>query len=248
MRLAGVGLVPGRARGLTFVSTEPERPGVERVERDRARPVVLCCVDLAALRRAVAPNAVMAAVLGAVDPVRAPVPVRGPVVGGLGPDLFRNGEVVALDGEAGTVELDGVSEVRVVTSFLERPDGRILLLRRSEKVGSFRGAWAGVSGFLEDPTPEDQAIREIREETGVPAASLTLRAHGRPVLAREGQRVFVVEPFRFGVEEPAIRLDWEHTEFAWVDPAEIDRRPTVPKLGQAWEAVRGSSTASKRKT
>ena len=133
--------------------------------------------------------------------------------------------------------ISGVEEVRVVTAFLERDDGRILLLKRSPRVGSFQGAWAGVSGFLEDPTPLDQAYREVREEVGLARDALELRSTGAPVLARDGFRIFVVHPFRFRVYDPEIRLDWEHVRAEWVDPSEIRRRPTVPKLERVWESL-----------
>src|SRR5579859_7460419 len=89
-----------------------------------------------------------------------------PVVLGLDTDLFRTGERVAIDGGRGVVELAGVEPVRVVTVFLSRADGRILLMRRSDQVGSFRGRWAAVSGFLEEVAPVEQARREVREEVG----------------------------------------------------------------------------------
>jgi hypothetical protein len=90
-----------------------------------------------------------------------------PTVGGLDSDLFRAGEQVRVNGNEGSAEVDGLTVVPVVTSFLQNPKGEILLLRRSDKVGTFRGRWAGVSGFLEEPTPEGQARKEILEETGL---------------------------------------------------------------------------------
>ena len=53
----------------------------------------------------------------------------------------------------------------VVTCFLES-DGEILLLRRSQQVGSYHGRWAGVSGYVET-TPDEQALTEITEETSL---------------------------------------------------------------------------------
>jgi len=53
----------------------------------------------------------------------------------------------------------------VVTAFLQYA-GRILLVQRSGRVGSYQGRWSAISGYLEDATPLAQACREIREETG----------------------------------------------------------------------------------
>jgi len=167
-----------------------------------------------------------------------PVPV--PVVAGIDADVLREGETVEVNGSKGTVAISGVEEVRVVTALLERDDGRILLLERSNRVGSFQGRWAGVSGYLEDPTPLDQVYREVGEELGLGRDSLRLAAEGVPILARDGARVFVVYPFRFRALSTEIRLDWEHVRAEWVDPSEIRRRPTVPKLDRVWEAVRAA--------
>lgn len=45
---------------------------------------------------------------------------------------------------------------------------KVLILKRSQKVGSYPGRWAGVSGFIEEnETPMDAARREVYEETGI---------------------------------------------------------------------------------
>ncbi len=144
---------------------------------------------------------------------------------------------MGVNGSRGTIAITGVREVEVVTAFLERGDGRILLLERSSKVGSFQGRWAGVSGYLEAPNPLEQAYREVEEETGLERGRLVLRASGDAVLARQENVVYVVHPFRFEVRSVEVRLDWEHVRAEWVDPSEIRHRSTVPKLDLAWQAV-----------
>ena len=163
--------------------------------------------------------------------------VRKPTVARVDRDILREGETVEVNGTLGRFRIEGVEEIGVVTSFLERDDGRILLLERSPKVGSFQGHWAGVSGFLEAAMPLEQAYREILEETGLTANEVELVNEGAPVLSRDGARVFVVHPFRFRARSTEIHLDWEHTRAEWVDPTEIRRRPTVPKLDRVWESV-----------
>lgn len=160
-----------------------------------------------------------------------------PAVGGIQLDLLRDGDRVEIDGDAGTLVVKGAEEAHVVTAFLEREDGRILLLRRSDRVGSFRGRWAGVSGFLERSIALEQAHVEVEEETGLPRSELLLRAAGSPVLVREPRRIYIVHPFRFAVRRPSVHLDWEHTDAEWVDPTAILERSTVPKLWEAWESV-----------
>ena len=123
----------------------------------------------------------------------------------------------------------------VVTAFL-RNGGEILLVRRSDKVGSYQGHWSAISGYLEDPTPLEQAQREIREETGLSDAEVCLVQTGEPIEARDHKTdvCWVVHPFLFEIDNrEAVRLDWENTELRWVKPEEIDQFSTVPKLLEA---------------
>ena len=127
----------------------------------------------------------------------------------------------------------------VVTAFL-RHGGRILLVRRSRRVGSYAGRWAGISGYLEESTPLAQALREIREETGLDTDALRLAATADPleVPAPELQTCWVVYPFLFDVDHAeTIRLDWENTELRWVLPEEVSELSTVPALAEALAEV-----------
>lgn len=113
-----------------------------------------------------------------------------------------------------------------------------MIMRRSTRVGSYRGRWSGVSGYLEDPTPLDQALREIREETGLTPERVRLKRSGSPleVAAPEIETLWVVHPFLFEIDDPeSIQLDWENTETRWVEPCEIGTYDTVPKLAEALE-------------
>ncbi len=115
----------------------------------------------------------------------------------------------------------------------------MLLLRRSDRVGSYRGRWAGVSGYIES-TPEAQALTEIREETGLGPEDVQLVRRGESLAVEdEGLGVrWVVHPFLFHVAEPdRIRTDWEHTEARWVTPGELPGYPTVPRLADALARV-----------
>lgn len=132
----------------------------------------------------------------------------------------------------------------VVTNFLLRRDtGRdeVLLVRRSQRVRTYRGAWAGVSGYVEPGiTPLDQAYTELREETGLERTDVQLLRAGAPVAFDDTQlgQSWVVHPFLFSIDTPdRIRTDWEATEHDWVIPADISSYETVPKLADALAAV-----------
>ncbi|MGD0587514.1 MAG: NUDIX domain-containing protein [Thermoplasmata archaeon] len=236
MTLPALGVAPGRATGAAHLVDDPLR-----WESGRPSPEVLALPALWWPPTESLPPGVVAVLLHGV-PVETGPAGEMPVIARVDPEVVREGEIVEVNGTIGRFRIDGVEEVEVVTAFLERDDGRILLLERSEKVGSFRGHWAAVSGYLETAPPLEQAFREIQEETGLGSNDVELVHSGFPVLARDGSRVFIVHPFRFRVRRTEVRLDWEHTRSEWVEPAEITRRRTVPKLDRAWESVASPPT------
>jgi len=132
----------------------------------------------------------------------------------------------------------------VVTCFLLRRDrgkDELLLVRRSQKVRTYRGAWAGVSGYLEPGvTPLQQAYTEIREEVALPFDAVQLLREGEPLAVSDAARSlsWVVHPFLFALPQPdRIQTDWEATEHQWVTPAELAQLQTVPMLADALARV-----------
>ncbi|MGQ9587972.1 MAG: NUDIX domain-containing protein [Thermoplasmata archaeon] len=123
-----------------------------------------------------------------------------------------------------------MAERHVVTSIV-RNRGRILLLRRSSEVGSYRGQWAGVSGYIECDEPDENAARrEMAEEVGIESARLV--KHIPLEMFRDMDIVWCVHPFLFETKDAKIRIDWEHESYKWVSPKDIAAYPTVPGLQQ----------------
>jgi len=126
----------------------------------------------------------------------------------------------------------------VVTCFLES-NGEILLLRRSEQVGSYQGRWAGVSGYIET-TPDEQALVEIEEETGLAGEDLHLLRKGEPLAVEDAQFGvrWLVHPYLFCIKDRnKIQIDWEHKEVRWISPGDIGDYETVPMLGETLSRV-----------
>ncbi|WP_101294087.1 NUDIX domain-containing protein [Halegenticoccus soli] len=127
-----------------------------------------------------------------------------------------------------------MSRTHVVTAFL-RHRGEVLLVRRSDAVGTYAGMWGGVSGYVEGD-PEGalaDARREITEEVGIADASL-VRA-GDPLAVDDGDREWTIHPFLFAVETRAVEPNEELADWEWTDPTAVLDRETVPAL---WEAYR----------
>lgn len=138
----------------------------------------------------------------------------------------------------------------VVTCFLLRQShngAEVLLVRRSQQVRTYKGAWAGVSGYLEPGvTPVEQAYTEMNEETRLQRSDVLLVREGEPLTFHDTKLglTWVIHPFLFRLAENAtIRTDWEATEYEWVSPALISQRETVPMLAEALAHVYPQASA-----
>ncbi len=135
---------------------------------------------------------------------------------------------------------------QVVTCILEH-DGKILLLKRSNQVGTYRGLWGGVAGYIEElEDPYDTALKEIRQEAGIDVDSIELVRKGNPIEfsdTYEGRRYnWVVYPFLFHIQsKELVRTDWEHEDYCWVHPSEIKKLDTVPGLDEVIRQLFGTT-------
>ncbi|MCU4974420.1 initiation factor 2B [Halobacteria archaeon AArc-m2/3/4] len=164
------------------------------------------------------------------------------------------------DGDRESASEQSDDETHVVTAFL-RNRGEVLLLRRSDAVGTYTGRWGGVSGYAEG-NPDEQVRVEIREETGLEvdvegagtdeeSGAVAFVRAGRPVRVEDSdpdsdlERTWLVHPYLFDCEDREVTLSEEHTASEWVSPptmlgvgpdSEPDRE-TVPGLWAAYERV-----------
>jgi uncharacterized protein len=250
-------IVPGRATGTALVSLAPFSfvggadpstgevldPDAGRGERLAGRifafphgkgSTVGTYVIYGLAKRRVGPAAIVNSAAEGIIAVGATLGTI-PLVDRVDTACLRTGDRVLVDADRGKVELPDVRGKAVVTAILWNR-GRILIVRRSDRVGSFRGRWSAISGSLEGrEDPKARAVREIREETGL--GRPRFRAAGPPVLARADATIFIVHPFRFDAPSRRVRLDWENVESRWIRPDELNRFRTVPRLQEVVASV-----------
>ncbi len=132
----------------------------------------------------------------------------------------------------------------VITVFIEH-GGKVLILRRSHRVSTYQGRWAGISGSIEK-SPDEQALSEMREEAGLGPDDVRLIRKGEPLEVADEEKgiLWVVYPYLFHVVQPdKIRLDWEHVEMRWIKPEEMEQMETVPGLIQTLARVWGGGNS-----
>jgi len=99
----------------------------------------------------------------------------------------------------------------VVTVIIMNEKDEILILKRSNKVRTYKGCWGGVAGYVEDgEEPIDTAFKEIFEEIGL-----------------EKKDVEFVKLFKTQ-KKGKINIDWEHTKYRWINPLKVGKFDTVP--------------------
>lgn len=126
-----------------------------------------------------------------------------------------------------------MKSTKIVTSFLVHND-KYLILKRSEKVKSMKGLWAGVSGIIEgNEEPLYRAKREILEEVGIAENKIALLKSAQQIRTDSPQyenHEWLIFPFLFSVQDPTITLNWENQEYEWISPSDLTQYQTVPSL------------------
>ena len=122
----------------------------------------------------------------------------------------------------------------IVTSIIKHQE-KILLLKRSDRVKTMKNVWSGVSGIIEndDESPLSRAKIEIFEEVGLVEKKIELLKSNEQIKIDSQQyknHTWNIFPFLFQVETPEIKLNWENSEFVWIDPNDIVNYKTVPAL------------------
>jgi 8-oxo-dGTP diphosphatase len=116
-----------------------------------------------------------------------------------------------------------------VKGIIRREDGKILVLKRSNKDDHKPGVWETVGGGMDrEETPQAALKREVLEETGL--------------------EVTLVEPFNvFAFKKDTVEfkvgitflceylsgdvvLSDEHNEYRWINPKEFSEMESVPSL------------------
>ncbi len=132
-----------------------------------------------------------------------------------------------------------MKKIKVVTILLIH-EGKIMILRRSDKVRTMKHEWAGISGYIEgNEKVLERAYKEISEETGLPSNEIELVKIADPleVSDKKHDTLWIVHPHLFKTFRTSVKLDWEHDQYQWIDPTEITNYETVTMLRETIKSV-----------
>ena len=128
----------------------------------------------------------------------------------------------------------------IVTSFLKNKE-QILILKRSQNVKSMKGLWGGVSGVIENnENPLQRAKIEIFEEVGITEDDINLLKSANPIDVISPQydnQEWHIFPFLFQTNVSKINLNWENSDFEWIETNELKKFETVPSLDKVLKTL-----------
>ena len=123
----------------------------------------------------------------------------------------------------------------VVAAVTYNPEkDRFLLVKRSSLRKRFPNEWEFPSGFLEDESEQEGALRELKEETGLIGEVIKT---GEPFKVKTEKYHFRLHPVLVRVDSENIELTGEHENYDWVELNELGKYNTVPQIKENLEAV-----------
>lgn len=140
----------------------------------------------------------------------------------------------------GRIDYSNSNTAPVITVFLKYKD-KILLLKRSDKVLTYKGKWNTVAGYLDELKPIQEKISaEIKEELGIEEGNISSVLIGESYEFRDEKinKNWIVFPFLIELKnEPEIKLDWEHTKYKWIKPEKLENFDIVPHLNKSFKKI-----------
>ena len=130
------------------------------------------------------------------------------------------------------------SDVAPVVTVFIRYNDKVLLLKRSDRVGTYPGRWNTVTGYIDEmKTIREKILEEIREEIGISHEDILSYDFGESYEFKDtgANKTWIVHPVLVELKDKpvVIRLDWEHTEYRWIKPEEIKKFDIVPRLDES---------------
>jgi 8-oxo-dGTP pyrophosphatase MutT (NUDIX family) len=119
-------------------------------------------------------------------------------------------------------------------------DNKIFLAKRGYGLADAEGYWSTVNGFIDEIKPvKEFAQQEIKEELGIAVKLYDIKVGKSYTLENpKDKRRYIVFPCLVELNfRPKVKLDREHTEFAWITRDELESYEILDDLFYAVDAA-----------
>ena len=141
------------------------------------------------------------------------------------------------DGRIDYSRSDAAPVINVVVKFKDV----FLLLRRSDKVSNYRGEWNVVGGYLDEVRPiREKVLEELDEELKIQENQIEVMEFGDAFEINDNTigKKWIIKPVLVEMrDKPDVILDFEHTEFKWVNIEDLRNYKVVFGLEKTFEVL-----------
>jgi len=127
-----------------------------------------------------------------------------------------------------------------VVNCVVKYNDKILVVKRSESLNLYPGYYNGISGFLDDrKSLKEKVLEELNEELGIDSTQVESIKQGEifDQEAPEYKKTWIVHPVLVKVKTNKIKLDWEASEYKWVNTDDIKNLKLLPGFNLVLERV-----------
>jgi len=96
---------------------------------------------------------------------------------------------------------------------------------------TYKNVWSCLAGFVDDEKSMEEKVEfEIEEELGLKKTDIKKITKGETYLFvdEELDREWIRHIYLVEITNPNIKLSWEHTEYVWINPEDLDDYETTP--------------------
>lgn len=140
----------------------------------------------------------------------------------------------------GRINYTNSNKAPVLIIFIKYKD-KILLLKRSKNVSTYKNLWSTVAGFIdEQKSLKQKVLEELKEEINITNKEIKNIKFAKPYEYKDKKinKTWLRYPVLVELKEvPKIKLDFEHTEFKWLKPQAITKYKTAPGLNKSLKLV-----------
>ena len=107
---------------------------------------------------------------------------------------------------------------------------KILILKKAPNDYNYPNKWSFCSGYVKEfESAEENALREISEETGL-KARIIKKGKLFEVADKKLGRSWIIMAFLCEAKSGKVKLDHENVDYCWIDCKELKKYETVPGL------------------